>query len=609
MARTCSRHGWLLMVASLSLAAGTAQAQQTLYVDQNGPGGNGLSWHTAMQKLRPALEQAMANPQITTIKVASGNYYPDEVERGRSFVIRPGLKVLCGYAGSQAPDPEQIIGVSTLSGNIGDTSTHLDNSYHVVRMDPDPRMSPSYIFRAVIEHGRADGRGDDSSGAGVFVNRANLNMIAVSLQSNYATGPGGGLYARGATVLLQGAETPVFTGGLVFNTGQHGGAVYAAGGSVAVKGYDCLKNGCTTTAGNGRDVAFVGTMGKGTGVWGMTDESHLGYPSASINKGGCVYIDAAPGSAPIEISRWGAIRNVFRNHDVRFGAGVWVERGTANISYTGFYGGAWYSDPSNNVAQGGGLGVNTGATANVSNCRFEQMVVVAPNRGSAIYVLPGGFLNMSNSAVWRIDIPDGFDPPAPAIEVDGTALITSSTIVKCATGGVSARGNVTMYNSIVWDNAAFNLDGNVSAKYSDVQGGWPGTGNVNIDPCLSSIDGGDLHILYTSPLVDIGETGGLDADRCDIDGDGNRTELVPIDLNSWDDLAKPRVFNNALDIGAYEAQRCVADFDNDGDVDQNDKDNFAFFFNLQNPICDVNCDGVVDQADYVKFMTHYQAGC
>ena len=67
------------------------------------------------------------------------------------------------------------------------------------------------------------------------------------------------------------------------------------------------------------------------------------------------------------------------------------------------------------------------------------------------------------------------------------------------------------------------------ATFSDVQGGWPGAGNLNIDPLFSG--GGNYHLQPTSPVKDQADTAQAPA----VDLDGN-----------------PRPYNIVADIGCYE---------------------------------------------------------
>jgi len=72
-------------------------------------------------------------------------------------------------------------------------------------------------------------------------------------------------------------------------------------------------------------------------------------------------------------------------------------------------------------------------------------------------------------------------------------------------------------NSIFWANNAplwpeiFNYSGSSAITYSDIQGGWPGVGNIDTDPLFCDPDSGDFHLmsiacgdLYDSPCIDAG---------------------------------------------------------------------------------------------------------
>ena len=74
--------------------------------------------------------------------------------------------------------------------------------------------------------------------------------------------------------------------------------------------------------------------------------------------------------------------------------------------------------------------------------------------------------------------------------------------------------SITLRNSIVWSfGTQTNLgpdlisgSGAVTAMYSDVRGGWPGEGNLNLDPMFDSIGSstGSFHLTFSSPCIDQG---------------------------------------------------------------------------------------------------------
>ena len=67
-------------------------------------------------------------------------------------------------------------------------------------------------------------------------------------------------------------------------------------------------------------------------------------------------------------------------------------------------------------------------------------------------------------------------------------------------------GIATVVNSILWGHSIGALDmdalSTVTVTYSDVEGGWPGTGNINADPLFRSPQGGVYRLLEESPCVD-----------------------------------------------------------------------------------------------------------
>jgi hypothetical protein len=97
---------------------------------------------------------------------------------------------------------------------------------------------------------------------------------------------------------------------------------------------------------------------------------------------------------------------------------------------------------------------------------------------------------------------------------------------------VAGEGVWTVTNTIVWSNTApgdmLGL-GTFSVRYSDIEGGWTGTGNLDADPRFVDAANGDYGLGVGSPCIDKGTSVGAPAS--DIEG-------------------TPR--NAAPDMGAYE---------------------------------------------------------
>ncbi len=84
---------------------------------------------------------------------------------------------------------------------------------------------------------------------------------------------------------------------------------------------------------------------------------------------------------------------------------------------------------------------------------------------------------------------------------------TSSQIVNCtfaynSTNGGLSGGGANVMNSIFWGNSPTQVQGGATLSYSDVQGGFPGLGNIAVNPVFSSLV--DFTILDASPCVDAG---------------------------------------------------------------------------------------------------------
>lgn len=164
------------------------------------------------------------------------------------------------------------------------------------------------------------------------------------------------------------------------------------------------------------------------------------------------------------------------------------------------------------------------------------------------------------------------------VELINCTLVGNSAVAEG--GGVSAESNlavgpilVRLNNSIAWSNepdqlSQIGVDATIGSNWSNIENGWPGEGNLNIDPQF----GQGYTLASGSPMIDQGVTEVLPCDDYMIEPstpgvpDANCTtgQLTPIDL-----AGNPRVVANndcAVDIGAFEFQStgaCPADLNDD----------------------------------------------
>jgi hypothetical protein len=97
-------------------------------------------------------------------------------------------------------------------------------------------------------------------------------------------------------------------------------------------------------------------------------------------------------------------------------------------------------------------------------------------------------------------------------------------------------GRATVVNTILWGNdqtVAIDALSTITVSYTDVEGGWPGAGNLDSDPIFRAAD--DYHLGAGSPAVNTG-----------------RDEGITLDLDG-----QPRPVGQGPDMGAYEQQRRI----------------------------------------------------
>ncbi|MEK6674280.1 MAG: right-handed parallel beta-helix repeat-containing protein [Planctomycetota bacterium] len=117
------------------------------------------------------------------------------------------------------------------------------------------------------------------------------------------------------------------------------------------------------------------------------------------------------------------------------------------------------------------------------------------------------------------------------------------------------EGHAVIRNSILWNDLAAQGGNEIAngaiavstVAYTDLMGGFTGTGNINADPLFVSPATANYSIQSTSPCINVGQNSALPADVGDLDWDGNLTELLPTALNL---LARKLQF--VVDMGANE---------------------------------------------------------
>jgi hypothetical protein len=226
-----------------------------------------------------------------------------------------------------------------------------------------------------------------------------------------------------------------------------------------------------------------------------------------------------------------------------------------------------------NMAEIGGGMVNFNSNPTVTNCTF---------RGNTSDQHGGGMLNTVSGPT----VTDCTFSGNSAIIRGGAMYMgfeCTPTVTNCTFSGNSAmigRGlsfsarccasDLTMTNCILRDGGdeISNIDGStVTVTYTNVQGSYTGTGNIDVDPLFVDPDNGDYRLSAGSPCIDAGHNWGVPPDTADVDEDGDIRELTPLDLDGnprfADDPATKDIGCGvpvpfAVDMGAYEFQGTAA---------------------------------------------------
>jgi hypothetical protein len=158
-------------------------------------------------------------------------------------------------------------------------------------------------------------------------------------------------------------------------------------------------------------------------------------------------------------------------------------------------------------------------------------------------------------------------------------------------------------NCILWGNDAPvdpEINGPAVVTYSNIAGGYPGTGNINSDPLFANPGTGDFRLSPDSPCIDAGDNTAVPP--------GILTDLEGLP-RFVDDPATPDTGVGpppVVDMGAYEFQvPCLADVNGDGEVDVLDLlALLAAWGNTSGPE-DINGDGIVDVLDLLELLASW----
>jgi hypothetical protein len=434
--------------------------QWLLFVDQDAVGlNNGTSWADAFTDLQSALAIADYGKEIW---VAEGTYKPTVTDRMISFILKDGVAIYGGFAGTESTRDLRnwIANPTILSGDIGVTSDNRDNSFHVVT--GTSLDSTAILDGFKIMDGNANHNFPLNYGGGMYLTtHSNPTLKNLTFSNNSAE-------AGGGVAIFLGSNPTLTNVTFSNNSADGGGGMFNRESNPTLINVSFFNN----TADNGGGL---------NNYWSSSPiliNVTFSGNTASKNGGGMFNsMECSPTLTNVTISANTATEN---------GGGMYNDFSSPTLTNVTF---------SNNTATNGG--------------------------GMHNYI-------MSNPALTNVTF------------LENTAASNG--------GGMSNQelSSPTLTNAILWGNTGGQVYNTNSSTptiiYSDVQGGYTGTGNIDLDPLLGALanNGGftQTHALGTSsPAIDTGSTS-----VCPATDQRGHVRPIDGDMNG----------SSICDMGAYE---------------------------------------------------------
>jgi hypothetical protein len=346
-------------------------------------------------------------------------------------------------------------------------------------------------------------------GGGIYIDQGGmiLESSTVGGSGTPNTGAAGaGIYAKTA------ASGPyaihISNSTISYNNGKNGGGIYfdtSFNGTVNISGSTISNN--------------IGSGNSGAGIYSAVGLTFINtniinnYDTNSYLAGGGLYLT---GTDKVTTFTGGSISG---NTAENGGGGIYVAGG-ADLTING---GAVVSGNVADAGKGGGINVNgESSTLTCSKAFFKGND--AQQYGGGISLDSSASVSLTNCIVSGNTADGETFSDGGGIYNNGATLTLMNTTVSgnyALRYGGGLQGGGTITNSIFWANTADTtgpqINGTPTITYSDIEGGFTGTGNINLDPVFvisaqassgSATIAGDFHIQFGSNVIDQGTATG-----------------------------------------------------------------------------------------------------
>ncbi|MBL8898134.1 MAG: hypothetical protein JNM84_10930 [Planctomycetes bacterium] len=402
----------------------------------------------------------------------------------------------------------------------------------------------------------------------------------------------GGVAPFGGAVLCEASSSPTFESCAFLENLALPAAVGGEGGAVRCLASSPRFVACRFARNEARRAAGVGGRGGAIQfVGGQPELRDCVFEANTAGGGGGVHIT---GVSTLRALRCDFVGNWTADPNFNGGGGLLGSSGTAiELLECRFLG--------NRTARvAGAVWVTLGASIAATRCSFEE------NYGydAACFGVANGSRAQLKSCLFARNRADTFSAAlevwnGPATGAPASARVESCTFADNETSAgygtivVLHTSQISVSSSVIWSAAPVALalfdSATAEVAYSVVQGGWPGLGNLDVDPGFVGSGAQPYALGAGSPCVDQGDPllAIAPAER-DLAGacrawDGDGDALARVDRGAYERLAPRGDLDGDGAIGALDLQLLVAhlhlssgarvadgDLDGDGDVDPDD---------------------------------------
>ncbi|MCD4730693.1 MAG: right-handed parallel beta-helix repeat-containing protein, partial [Bacteroidales bacterium] len=332
-----------------------------------------------------------------------------------------------------------------------------------------------------------------TKGGGLYSDSCEYQIKGGGFSGNWAYGDGGGIYQRLGIADISGVQ---FFGNLADQSSMfgNGGAIFCEDANLTLSDLNFTSN-CALKDGGG-----IFSSGS------ILNLNNVEFNSNSVwingSHGGGMYVYDSPHCNLVDVH--------FLNNYADWGAGFCCSGSSISIFNVEFL-------SNTALLTGGGL-KSWGSTLDLNNVKFNNNLAPDP------YLGEGGSMHVHGSSIYMLNVEMSNNMSfinGGGICMYGNSSLeaTNTTFVNNSSGSGTAifaesGSSANLLNDIIWQHTApaFAGAGSFTINYSDIEGGWTGTGNIDSDPLFVDPGMDDYNLSWLNfPIPDATKSPCIDA--------------------------------------------------------------------------------------------------